>query len=54
MVEFSTATEAEIEAVLQKQQEQQGRDRGARPGALTERLPGDIIYEMLPGEGKSS
>lgn len=49
VVEFSTATEADIEAVLQKQQE---RDRGGRPGASTERLPGDIIYEMLPGKDK--
>jgi len=49
VVEFDAATEAAIQAALeQQQQEQERQQRGMHS---TERLPGEFIYEMLPGVG---
>lgn len=47
--DYDTATEAAIKAAIGQGQEQQQQQQ--RPGCLraTERLPGDFIYEMMPG-----
>jgi hypothetical protein len=46
-----SATEAAIAAVLEQQQRQQQQQQRQqqRDWKMTERLPGDLIYEMLPG-----
>jgi hypothetical protein len=45
--EFESATEAAIAAALERQQQQQQQRQ--QDWNMTERLPGDLIYEMLPG-----
>jgi hypothetical protein len=46
---FNTATEQAIQAELERQQQQQDNKGQQRRWEVTERLPGDFIYEMLPG-----